>query len=51
MNKNFKVLFNRARNSLVVANELKTSFGKSKSVVQAATAACVLWLSLGGGCN
>lgn len=33
MNKNFKVIFNRARGSHIVASECAKSAGKSKSVV------------------
>ena len=48
MNKNFKVIFNRARGLLVVANECARSVGKSKSIVTSASAVamCVL---VGGG--
>ncbi|WP_370748367.1 ESPR domain-containing protein [Parasutterella sp.] len=44
MNKNFKVIFNRARGLLVVANECARSVGKSKSIVTSASAVamCVL---------
>lgn len=44
MNKNFKVIFNRARGLLVVANECARSVGKSKSIVTSASAIamCVL---------
>ena len=39
MNRNFKVIFNRARGSLVVANECAKSAGKNKSVM---TAECIV---------
>lgn len=38
MNKNFKVIFNRARGLLVVANECARSVGKSKSIITSASA-------------
>ena len=47
MNKNFKVIFNRARGLLVVANECARSVGKSNSIVTSASA--VAMCVLGGG--
>lgn len=46
MNKNFKVIFNRARGLLVVANECARCVGKSKSIVTSASA--VAMCALGG---
>ena len=45
MNKNFKVIFNRARGLLVVANECARCVGKSKSIVTSASAVamCAFW--------
>ena len=47
MNKNFKVIFNRARGLLVVANECARCVGKSKSIVTSASA--VAMCAFGGG--
>lgn len=46
MNKNFKVIFNRARGCLVVANECARSFGKSKNTVTTTSAVAAGLLSL-----
>ena len=49
MNKNFKVIFNRARGLLVVANECARCVGKSKSIVTSASAVAMCAFFFGGG--
>lgn len=46
MNKNFKVIFSRARGCFVVANECARSFGKSKNTVATASTVAAGLLSL-----